>query len=504
VLGGSAAALVAGCSPERRGEVSSTADPTKPTATTSQTVFKAGRPIIYFYCDQVRYDCIGAAGNPVVLTPNIDAIAAESVRFSTCIVNGPSCRPSRVSMMTGLHVYEHGVSDNTIFPDSALQSHVRRLRDEAGYYTMVVGKTHLRHPASVDFRDLGDTLMQWGFSGGIELPGPGEPQLLSAYSDWLEQTTPKGEVSKHTRLIDYIDSYGWFVPPPDLPPTSLTTYDHMESFCARTAADFVRAYAEDKPLYLQVNFPGPHPPFDATSEYEALIDPNDPRMPLPILVAPQDPIAPLVAAWGIEKMEPWTEADARILLQRYYAKMALVDEGIGMVVQALKETGIWDEAWVVFHSDHGELAADHLFTGKVVAWDGSIRVPLLIRPPGGVEPWVADGQVDTMDTTATLLSLAGLDPSGFGERSLLDRIIEGPFGAHAHDTKVVLFENVGSTGIRTEDYKLTYDLATNSPVELYDLVNDPQEVANQVENGDYLKVVADMMEQLAEVRPLPA
>src|SRR5688572_10958364 len=94
-------ALLAGCAGNGSG-------PDGPNATDTGTPHSPpltaplGRPIIYLFVDQLRWDAIGAAGNPVVPTPNIDAIAADAVRFSTCITNGPSCRAARASMMTGL------------------------------------------------------------------------------------------------------------------------------------------------------------------------------------------------------------------------------------------------------------------------------------------------------------------------------------------------------------------------------------------------------------------
>jgi arylsulfatase A-like enzyme len=466
---------------------------------------RLGRPIIYLFVDQLRFDANGASGNPVVPTPNIDAIAAESVRFSTCITNGPSCRAARTSMMTGLQVFQHGVTDNYLVPDPNLQSHVRRLRDEAGYHTMVVGKTHLDDAFGGHFDDKKQILQQWGFSDAIELPDPQMVNVESAHSDYLTATTPAGEEDKYERWRDFVIRYEWTSPPPDGPPWNLSTADHLDRFCGRTAADYIRSYAEDAPLYLQVNFPGPHKPFDPTSEFLAQIDPNDPDMPLPILVFPQDPVAPLVQLWGQgeDKFEDWDEASARLLRQSYYGKIALVDAGIGDVVAALKDTGLWDEAWIVVHSDHGELAADHMMTGKVVAFEGSIRVPLLVRPPGGTAAWVDSGQVDQMDVTATMLALGGLDPAGFGDRPLVDRVLGGPTGPEANATKVVLFENLTSVGIRTETVKITYDLEVGRPVEYYDLVADPQEIVNRVLDPEVADTLDELMGELTALRPLP-
>ncbi|MEQ1507033.1 MAG: sulfatase-like hydrolase/transferase, partial [Myxococcota bacterium] len=392
---------------------------------TPDTGTPSGRPpIVYVYVDQLRFDALRITGNPIAVTPNLDAFAAEAVKFTTCVTNGPSCRAARTTMITGLHVFEHKVFDNVILPDPSLQSHVRQLRDVAGYHAMVVGKTHL-HDGRGHFDDHKDLLVAWGFTDAVELPDPQQWNYESAHSDWLTASTPAGEPDKYTRWQDYILGYQWDSAPPDAAPWGLSTFDHLDSFCGRTAAEFVRSYQEDAPLYLQVCFPGPHKPFDPTSEWLARYDVNDPAMPLAILAPPTEPIAPLTQTYLGVKFETWDEPTARALRAHYYAKVSMVDAGIGELFQALRDAGLYDAAWIIVHSDHGELIADHQMTGKVLGYEGSIRVPLLIKPPGGVAGggWQDVGQVDQRDVTATILAIGGLDPTGFGDRSLVDRVL---------------------------------------------------------------------------------
>jgi arylsulfatase A-like enzyme len=379
---------------------------------------------------------------------------------------------------------------------------------DAGYFTYVVGKTHLTNAAGSHLtEDLLDELRAWGFVDAVELPDPQMTHVKSAHSDYLRDTTPTGEWDKYERWKDYVDNYVWASPAPDTDPWFLTTEDHLDTFCGNVAADFIRTYADERPLYLQVNFPGPHKPFDPTTEFKDLVDPNDPNMPAPILQQPLPPVAPLTLFWGEEgeKFEDWTEETKwRSLRRDYYAKVALVDAGIGEVIAALKETGLWDEAWIILHSDHGELLADHLLTGKVIPYDPSLRVPLIVRPPGGIAAWVDNGPVDQMDVTRTLLEIGGVDPTGFGERSLLDRVLDGPEGPEAHQSKTVMFENLFVVGLRTDTHKMTYDMSTvpPGPVELYDLVNDPNEITNLVEEPAHAAVLAALVEELTARHPL--
>lgn len=465
-----------------------------------------GRPIVFLFIDQLRADALGASGNPVVHTPNIDALAGEAVRFDTCVTNAPVCRPARVTMMTGQSVESHRIWTNALEPDPrSLSSHVSRLRDEAGYHTMVVGKTHL-HDGRGHFDEHIERLRMWGFSDAVELPDPQQHWMRSAHSDFLSRTTPAGEVDKHQRWKDYIQQYVWESLPPDADPWRLSTEDHLDSFCAREASRVIREYGGDAPMYLQVNFPGPHKPFDPTSEFTAALDPWDPAMPLPILEVPQEPVSPMNRTYQTEfgKLEDWTEESARNLRVSYYAKVAMVDRGVGMVLDALRDSGMYDDAWIVLMSDHGELLADHMMTGKVLVYEPAIRVPLIIRPPGGVSGWVDRGEVDLLDVVSTLLVMGGLEPRGMGDQVLIDRVLEGTEGRSAHAGKTILFENMGYVGLRTAESKFGWDLESGLPVELFDLQLDPEERVNRIEDPGYRTVVSELVGELRARRRLPA
>jgi len=470
---------------------------------TGEPAFPEQPHIIYIFPDQLRGDTLGCAGHPLVQTPHIDALAAEGVLFARCYTNGPSCRPARATMMTGLHVHQHGVQDNGGPPSPTLQSHVRDIHD-AGYYTMVVGKTHLqRGNASTHLDTLKDTLHEWGFDDAVEMPDPNNAVRESAYSDYLTATTPEGETDKHRRLRDYIKDYSWDASPPDLPPTSLPSSDHADIFCGRTAADFIAAYDRDQPLYLQINFPGPHKPFDSTSEYRDLYDANDPAMPVPILVSPADPIAPLVETYIGIKWEAWTEQAARDLRVTYFGKVTMVDDGVGQVIAALKAAEMYDDAWIIVHSDHGELLADHMMTGKVTGYEGSTHVPLVIKPPLGLQiAWQDTGLVDSMDVVSSILRMAGLDATGFGDRDLTDRVLGGADGPLANEGKALLLENIETPTIRTETFKMAWDLGRGRPVEFYDLVADPDELVNLVFDPSRVADIDTLVQHLRGLRPL--
>ena len=433
-------------------------------------------PIVLLFLDQLRADAIGAAGNTYVDTPHIDALAAESIRFETCITNAPLCRPARICLLAGQPVSVHRFDDNQHVPrPGSLPSHVAELRD-AGYHTAVVGKTHL-HAGGGHLDQHKASLEAWGYRDIIELPDAQQHQLRSAHSDWLTATTPPGELDKHVRWTDFVEHHRPSSDPPDAAPWHLDTEDHLDSFCARRAAELVRAAPGDRPLYLQVCFPGPHPPFDPTTEY--LPDPRRPGLPAPIDGPRRGPIAPMELRYR-RAQRRWTADDVARSRRAYFGKVALVDRCIGRILTALAETRLDEQAWIILAADHGELLGDHGFHGKVLPFESSIRIPLLVRPPGGTTARVDRGVTELLDVVATVRDIAGVDTGHWGA-SLVDRV-RAP---SSPTPRSVVFANLGYVGLRTPELTMTWDARTGDPLELFDRTVDPHQLENRVEDPRY-------------------
>lgn len=427
-------------------------------------------PIVVVVFDQLRADALGGA------TPNLDAFAGQAARWQTCITDAPLCRPARVSLISGSPVTEHGCFSNRGVPaPEAVASHVRELRD-AGYRTAVVGKTHL-HAGRGHLDEHRGILERWGWTEALELPDAQDVRVGSAFTDWLSTRTPAGQTDKAMRWRDYV-THARPGQCPDEPPWSLEPDEHLDLFCANQAAARIEALHAE-PLYLQVCFPGPHPPFDPPGAWLDRVG----ELPPPWSGTRRGPVTELSIVYR-QRQRQWGPDAVEQMRRAYFGKVALLDHAFGIVVEALRKTGLGERAWVIVTADHGELLGDHGYFGKVLPYESALRIPLLVRPPGGMRAWVDHGVAQLSDVTATVRSIAGLGPPGLERRAG-----QGPHGEQAHRDKSVSFANLSYVGVRTPAHTITWDRRTGAPLEAYERSSDPQMLDNRVDDPSLRPVI---------------
>ena len=451
--------------------------------------------IILIFPDQHRGEILGCMGDPVIITPNLDKLASEGVVFTQCFTNSPLCVPARTTLMTGNYVSDHGIINNNLEASSSSQSHVRNIRD-VGYHTTVIGKTHLyQHIAGNDTNDKIDVIKEWGFDDIHEITGPiASIGLDSPYTEYLKE---KGLLEIHRKYLrDYaIEWRRGEAKPWKLKPSPLPTEDHLDSYTGQKAVDWINNYQSEKPFYLQICFPGPHDPFDSPQEYRDIYDSE--KMPIGILEKPEKPYPgniTFVLNWsGLEGM---TKAQNQLMKTFYYGKITLIDEWIGKIMSALGEKGLLDNTWIIYTSDHGEMLGDHMMSHKIVFYEGALRIPLIIRPPGGIKKWRCNGFTDQIDIATSLIDIANAKPLGKCDgRSLIPQILAGPKDKNAQKGRDVVFSQVlGYTMARSEHYKLIVRSHNLDPVEFYDLEKDSKEINNKVNDP----ALQDIIQQLID------
>ncbi|MCF6329404.1 MAG: sulfatase-like hydrolase/transferase, partial [Henriciella sp.] len=284
---------------------------------------------------------------------------------------------------------------------------------------------------------------------------------------------------------DYRDRLGAFVW--DLPEDL-----HPDVFVGQTACWWLERYNGDEPFFLQIGFPGPHPPYDPTQHYlDRYLD-----KPLPEPIRDYDLGAQPLPLRELRQNHYDNDHDAIVHLpnpskeqlhrQRahYYANVSMIDTQVGAILDALEQRGVLDNTVIVFSSDHGDCLNDHGFSQKWNMYEQSIRIPALISWPGHVaEGHRVDDPVSLMDLGPTILELAGARVPQWMEAEALCGFLNADpdaqrlrvFSEHADDK--ILEKTKFMTMVREHRWKLVH-FVDHAEGQLFDLEADPGERVN--------------------------
>ncbi|MDX2381872.1 MAG: sulfatase-like hydrolase/transferase [Acidimicrobiia bacterium] len=462
--------------------------------------------IVLIMSDQHRADVMGCAGDPAVITPNMDALAKSGVRFSSTNCQGPLCMPARTSFATERWVRDHGVFDNFSEVPAGTPTFLHGLR-EAGYHTAEIGKMHFwmhsRHPGKTSW-DFEPFLESLGFGESLETLG--KHASLRRDNPYSAHLRHRGLLDDYQRVLEakqYRTDDSQPIPSWDVTPCAMPIDDYVDGWHGVQAERWIEAYDRDEPFFLWLGFPGPHDPWDAPLEVRHWYDEID--IPAPASSAPPDPTHTdnltglLELMQGIGDSATLTPDRIAEVRTAYYAAVTIIDQAIGRVVGALERTGRLDNTWVIYTSDHGEMLGDHQLLFKCVFYDASVRVPLIVRPPSGTEGQTVDALVEHIDVAATIRDIAGAPaPPSSEARSFLGYFA----GDDPEPREVSITENWGFAAFETAEYKLVVDEDTLTPLQLFDRGEDPNEDTNVVVDPAYRDAIESIMS--AHVRPFLA
>ncbi len=377
--------------------------------------------IVFLITDQQRFDTIGALGADHVDTPNLDRLATEGTAFTNCYATAPSCAPSRASLFTGLSPPGTGVLRNE---DTWRTSWVSRLAD-AGYHTVNVGKMHSspwETPLGFDERVV------------VENKDRDHPMVPWLHDELDKALFIRGERrqvrSLYRERADYRERLGAFE-------YGLDEDLHPDVFVGLHARWWLDTYPGTEPFFLQVGFPGPHPPYDPVPRH---LDAYRERDVPPPIRSPEDLAAQPEPLQELRRHHQANDHDSVVTLEEpsdeqsarqrrhYLANVTMIDEQVGLIVQALERRGVLQDTVIVFCSDHGDTLGDHGHSQKWTMYEGSVHVPAIVWSPGRVPARRVDGLVSLMDLGPTVLELAGGEaPSWMEARSLGPALRGEPF-----------------------------------------------------------------------------
>lgn len=445
---------------------------------------------LFFFTDQQRYDWVGMESTVPVRTPNLTDLAAEGVYFSNAVCPSPICGPSRASLASGMEYDECGVLDHTQNYPLDRETMYERLRDEAGYHVMGCGKFDLHKPDFSWGVDGQHRLEEWGFSAGQDSAGKWATQ-----NSWNEHDGPNDPYMAYLQeqglaeahLEDYQKRREQR--PADTFPTPLPEDAYTDNFVGSTGLDLISDAPADKPWFLQINFPGPHDPWDITNEMHGWYrGENAVNFPGPRPLTPTD---------------PYTGATHNEIRRNYSAMVENIDRWLGRYRERLQEQGQWQNTIVVFASDHGEMLGDHGRWRKQRPYQPSIGVPLVLAGPGIREGYVSIEPASILDIHTTVLEYAGLDVTDVDSQSLRP-VLTGNTNHHrekvyaglgtwrlAFDGRFKLI--TGFDPHRNAD--LAHEMNVDAEPLLFDLETDPYETRNVI---DQYPAVADELRSYIE------
>ena len=336
--------------------------------------------VIWFFGDQHRAQALSRAGDSNVSTPHIDALAADGVEFPRALSGCPWCTPFRGSLLTGRYPQRCVVRTPQVM-DPAIPTIAHAFRG-AGYETAYFGKWHLAWDKSmpvpeIDGRPRHDAI-------------PVRRELRGGFDTWI------GYNNGNTMFDVFLQGHmadGKEVP---VHRTSGFEPDRLTDLLIDSIKARARSPAgEGQPFFTVLSAEPPHSPYVAPAEWMARHNPDD------VELRPNVP--------HIEHIR----RRARENLAGYYAMIENLDWNLGRMMSALEETGLADNTYVVFFSDHGDMHWSQGYTGKSQPWEESIRIPFIIGG-GALREEVRGRRVasvlSTVDIAPTTLALCGVEP----------------------------------------------------------------------------------------------
>jgi arylsulfatase A-like enzyme len=406
----------------------------------------AGRPnILFLIADDQRADTIRAYGNPHIKTPNLDKLvdAGFSCRGNYIFGgnSGAVCMPSRAMLMSGktwFHIDTATLKGTKLLPE---------LLREKGYQTFGTGKWHNGESSWLRSFERGTSI----FFGGM---------------------------ADHTRVpINDLDADG-----------KLTRMRTGEKFSSELFADaaigFLKSHDRGRPFFAYVAFTAPHDPRQPPEPYRAAYYRHLP--PLPANFLPQLPFDNGMMQGGRdEDLAAWprTEAVIRDQIAEYYGLITHMDEQIGRILAALKETGQADNTIVIYTADNGLALGSHGLLGKQNVFEHSMRVPLILAGPGIPRGRSTTAFTYLLDLFPTFCDVLALErPSGLEGESLRP-LWEGR-AERVRDSVFLPFLQI-QRAVRDERWKLVA-YPKISHLQLFDLKTDPEEMTNLIDRQEHV------------------
>lgn len=431
------------------------------------------RNVVFILSDDHRYDAMSFMGHQFAKTPVMDSMAANGVHLKNAFVTTSLCSPSRASILTGLYTFRHRVIDNnrlvrpgTIFFPQFLQ--------KAGYATAFMGKWHMGG-ASDEPRPGFDRWVSFRGQGNYLPPGPN--YTLNVDGKRVKQ---KGYITDE--LTDY-------------------------------AVDWLKQQQPaEKPFFLYLSHKAVHANFTPAERHAGSL--ADLPFTRPASEADTEANYRLKPRWLRDQRNSWhgvdfpyhSELDIERFYKSYCETLRAVDDSIGRVLDQLKAMGILDETLVIYMGDNGFMFGEHGLIDKRVAYETSIRVPMLMQCPalfkGGT---VVEEVVANIDIAPTIMEAMGLRKPPHMDGASFIPLAQGreipwrDYFLYVYYWEKNFPQSPTVFSLRGDRYKYITYYGLWDADELYDLQADPGETRNLLFDPAYRNTARQMEDRLYEM-----
>lgn len=468
---------------------------------------KEQRPnILSIMSDDHAAQAISCYGSKINKTPNIDRLASEGMRFDNCFCTNSICTPSRAVIMTGKYSHKNGVL--TLNDDfDGTQQTFPKLLQQAGYYTGMIGKWHLKtEPTGFDYYNV--------------LPGQGlyfDPIMKESGKPW--ERGRRGGVVHKGYVTDVITDFAL---------SFLKDRSKDKPFCLmyhhKAPHDMWEYDEKHAHLYEDVDIPEPDNLFDDYRNRGQAIKRTTQKISMEETVFLHRTQGDQFSAVRSE-IGNLPEVEQKKRAYQYFIKaflrcVASIDDNIGRVLDYLDESGLAENTIVVYTADQGFFLGEHGLFDKRFMYEESLRMPFIVRYPRGIKPGsVSEDIALNVDFAETFLDYAGVsipqDMQGRSLRPLLEGETPGDWRKSMYYRYWMHrphFDVAAHFGVRTDRYKLIYyyglplgaagalDEPTPPEWELFDLQKDPAEMKNVYDDPAYTDVVNELKAKLRRLR----
>lgn len=438
--------------------------------------------VLLVISDQQRPDTLGFRGQTPCRTPNMDRLAREGISFDRALTPCPLCLPARAALFTGLYPHENDMLDNKT---SALaQCQLLETFREGGYEVSYAGKWHLGEDNIHRFTDRADGDSTAEYSAWCHRQG-----LVDGwtFNDPRVRTHRTPSMSTPVTL------------PLEMPPEKTN-----DAYIADIAIAHLKTRDRSRPFFQVCSFNGPHPPFMIPEPYYSMYEPGLVERPDNFGPQPGEPEVNRNSYYRQLFLDHGNDFDAwRKSYAVYWGFVTLIDDQLGRLLGELRAQDILGETIVLFLSDHGENLGAHGLWHKMVAYEESIRVPMIFRVPGmEAAGRRLEAPASLIDVAPTLAGLCGLARRNQWRGRDLSPVLAGRQAAADDRPMFALHRPLGEWHgtcqwrmIERDRQKLIWH--EDGTLELFDLRADPGEQRNLAFEPDWQTELNRLRDALA-------